>query len=205
MQTIKNRWIVVCLLAFTSSTFGQISGSAHDFSATVHTWNTTGEICIVCHTPHNADTTVPDAPLWNHEVTTAVFTLYSSPTMDIAPSQPEGVSRLCLSCHDGTIALDSYGGATGTTNITGDYNLTTDLSDDHPVSIFWDHQTEDPEGACGKCHSQHGGQITNPYLPFFDQKVECATCHDVHNTSTYTKLLRLPLAGSELCLYCHGK
>ena len=193
---------MLCLLMISPGIFGQIAGSAHDFSS--ESWSS-GEICLPCHTPHNADTTVPESPLWNHEVTTTTFTLYSSPTMDDSPSQPEGVSRLCLSCHDGTIALDSYGGNSGSTYISGDANLSTDLSDDHPISIEWIHQTEPPSGSCGKCHSAHGGPMTNPYLPFFDGKVECATCHDVHNTSAYTQLLRLPMAGSELCLYCHGK
>lgn len=201
VRAIKSRWIVVCLLAFTSGTFGQISDSAHDFTS--QSWSN-GEICLPCHTPHNADTTVPDTPLWNHEVTTVIFTLYSSPTMDVMPSQPLGVSRLCLSCHDGTIALDSFGGNAGLTFISGDSNLTDVLSDDHPISIDWDHQTEPPTGPCGKCHAGQG-PMSEIQLPFFDGKVECASCHDVHNSFTYARLLRLPLAGSELCLYCHGK
>ena len=203
VRRFKNSWTVVCLLIFASNISGQITGSAHDFSGEL--WGG-GEICIACHTPHNAYTSVPDAPLWNHELTTATFTVYSSPTMDVSVPQPSDVSKLCLSCHDGTIALDSYGGNTGSTTIAVDSNLSTDLSNDHPISIDWDHQTTPPSGPCGKCHAVHGGgPPTNPALPFFEGKVECATCHDVHNTSTSTKLLRLPLAGSELCLYCHGK
>ena len=81
-----------------------IVGSAHDFSG--EGWSG-GEICLPCHTPHNADTTEPDAPLWNHAVTSALYTLYDSPTMDVAPEQPRPASKLCLSCHDGTVALDS--------------------------------------------------------------------------------------------------
>ena len=204
VRLFKKSWTVVCLLIFGSNISGQITGSAHDFSG--ESWGG-GEICIACHTPHNANTTVPDAPLWNHELTTATFTVYSSSTMDVTVPQPSDVSKLCLSCHDGTIALDSYGGNTGSTTIAGDFNLTTDLSDDHPISIDWDHQTILPSGSCGKCHSSHGGggPFANLALPFFEGKLECATCHDVHNTSATTKLLRLPLAGSELCLYCHGK
>ncbi|MFQ6108814.1 MAG: cytochrome C, partial [Candidatus Aminicenantales bacterium] len=95
----------------------QISGTAHDFSG--DTWNTSGEICIVCHTPHNADTSVSAAPLWNHDVTTATYTLYSSSTLDATLGQPGDISKLCLSCHDGTVAIDSFGGATGSNFISG--------------------------------------------------------------------------------------
>ncbi len=201
---IKSFWLMLCILGFIYNTQGQsISGSAHDFSS--QSWST--EICLPCHTPHNADTTVADAPLWNHDLTTATFTLYSSPTMNVPVNQPSGVSKLCLSCHDGTVALDSFGGNAGSTFIGSDYDLTTDLSDDHPISIDWIHQTELPTSeVCLQCHFI-GGNSTFSILPFFDGKVECASCHDVHNTNTAvdTPLLRLPLTGSEICLHCHGK
>jgi len=57
-----------------------ISGSAHDFSS--ETWNLRGEICITCHIPHKADVTVPNSPLWNHQVTSSTFTPYSSLSLD---------------------------------------------------------------------------------------------------------------------------
>ena len=57
-----------------------IVGSAHDFSD--DSWNTSGQICLVCHTPHNADVAVSNAPLWNHETTQATFTPYTSATMN---------------------------------------------------------------------------------------------------------------------------
>jgi hypothetical protein len=116
---------------------GTIVGSAHDF--TNQTW--TDEICIVCHTPHNANTDVDDAPLWNHELTTKIYDLYDSPTFDATDiGQPTGASILCLSCHDGTVALDAFGGETGTVtigdesprNIGGD-----ELANDHPISFTY--------------------------------------------------------------------
>jgi predicted CXXCH cytochrome family protein len=41
----------------------------------------------------------------------------------------------------------------------------------------------------------------------FDNKVECASCHDVHNTvsATATKLLLIKNDVSKLCLSCHSK
>ena len=75
----------------------------------------------------------------------------------------------------------------------------TDLSDDHPVSIQWQHPSDMGYNMCVNCH---GG---SRQLPFFDGYVECATCHDVHNGSNYDKLLRKPLQGSQICFHCHDK
>ena len=177
--------------------FADITGSAHDFSS--HSWSG-GETCIVCHTPHNADQTIVASPLWNHQVTSSVYELYSSATMDATMGQPAGVSRLCLSCHDGTVATDSYGGTEGTAFITGSANVGTDLSGNHPVGITWSHQTV--EGCGTQCHDLSNGTFTYE-VAFYDGKVECASCHDPHNNTVEPHMLRVTLAGSELCLYCH--
>ena len=100
--------LLVALGLTGGQAFADIVGSAHDFSNSGFSGN---EICVVCHTTHNADTTVTEAPLWNHELTSQTFSMYSSPTMDAAQdAQPTGSSKLCLSCHDGATAIDAYGG-----------------------------------------------------------------------------------------------
>jgi hypothetical protein len=73
----------------------------------------TTEVCVFCHTPHGGTRVEPDssAPLWNRMLPGKTgFTMYSeSPNFegsDIGFS-PRGVSLACLSCHDGTIALDA--------------------------------------------------------------------------------------------------
>lgn len=71
-------------------------------------------VCIFCHTPHGARAT---APLWNRNDSTASYLPYDSPTLNADPGQPTGSSKLCLSCHDGTIALGST--ATGTIAMAG--------------------------------------------------------------------------------------
>ncbi len=198
---------IVCIIyTFICSEVGVvfaqgITGSVHDFSPQSYTI----EICNVCHTPHNADSTV--TPLWDHELSAATYILYTSPTIDAPIHQPGRASKLCLSCHDGTVAIDSFGGATGSSYVTGDALIGTDLSDDHPVGVEWDHQTL---GSCGTCHSDNGyGPPITMILPFYKEggkaKIECATCHDPHDNvpDTNGKLLRKPLAGSEICLYCH--
>ncbi len=190
--------------------YAAITGSKHDLSG--KGWGT-DEICKFCHTPHNAVVvTGYSAPLWNHQVTTATYTLYTSPTLQKYPGdpptqQPLGPSKLCLSCHDGTVAIDSYGGRTGTNPISGAANLGTNLSDDHPVSIHWEHQTVDNK--CDGCHFGNGGMYSSD-LPFYgsrpNQTVECGTCHEPHNKfPANTRMLRKSLNSSELCLYCHEK
>jgi hypothetical protein len=90
-------FLTFAFLIFLSQ-FGnaQITGSSHDFSAAA--WNTSNnEICIVCHTPHNA-TILPDAPLWNHALSAVTnYTLYASGTLNATMGQPDGSSKLCLS------------------------------------------------------------------------------------------------------------
>lgn len=62
----------------------------------------TSMVCIFCHTSHHSAST---APLWNREDSSVVYSLYDSSTLLSTPDQPDGASKLCLSCHDGTIAL----------------------------------------------------------------------------------------------------
>ncbi len=196
------------LVGLPTLAFAQITGSAHDLSGGALSG---GEICNVCHTPHNADATVTDAPLWDHEVTaTVAFTVYSSTTLDATVGQPSGVSKLCLSCHDGTVAVDAFGGAGGTTLIgaigTGSGDFGIDLSNDHPISFTYntalataDGELFDPSTAA----SGITGTIDEDML--FSGNMECASCHDVHNAAGNTNLLLIDNAGSDLCLTCHDK
>ena len=202
-------------LAFAAAGDGVIN-SRHDFSATGPNptyRGTSTQVCIYCHAPHASTT---GTPLWNHAQTGATFTLYSSPTLKATMGQPGGVSKLCLSCHDGTVAIDSFGGATGTKTATGAALLGTDLSNDHPIGFAYnaallasDPGLADPStktvgiGVGGA----NTGTITAKML--FNDQMECASCHDVHNSAAGTaveaKLVRISTAGSALCVACHRK
>ncbi len=67
------------------------------------------EVCVYCHTPHGANRTV-NAPLWNRTMKATVYQTYDllgTPSIT-QPITPPGISSLtCLSCHDGTTAVDS--------------------------------------------------------------------------------------------------
>jgi predicted CXXCH cytochrome family protein len=192
-------------LALPAAAFGALSGSAHDFTA--KGWSH-GALCGSCHTPHHPDTTVPNAPLWNHKVTTATYTLYSSPTLKAAMTQPAHYgSKLCLSCHDGTVALDSFGGNTGTTFMDAGNRVGTDLRGTHPIGLVYDVSLSNADPKLynpGTKSTPLGGTINHDLL-FGTGNLECASCHDVHNTQNNASLLRITKNGSAICLTCHNK
>jgi predicted CXXCH cytochrome family protein len=185
-----------------------MDGSAHDFAALG--WSG-GEMCAVCHTTHNG-TIVQGGPLWDHTVTTAgagTFTLYSGVAMAATPGDPEvvgGISLLCLSCHDGTVALDSFGATPGnTTFIAGSADVTTDLSDDHPIAIDYNAGLQGDMADPSSASSGVTGGSTIAADMLFGGKVECASCHDVHRAELRASLLIADNAGSAMCQTCHAK
>jgi hypothetical protein len=210
--------LVFCLgVLLASSVFATIVGSGHDLSG--NGW-ALGQICIVCHTPHNA--TLPMIiPLWNHDSSVGPWTPYvdtGDNTLDSTPGQPQSCSIACLSCHDGTVAVDSFGGTVGTVMIgtigTGSGDLGTDLTDDHPISFTYGAALATADGEL------YDPTITNAGLPSTpgnidvamlkgpgNDQLECCSCHDVHNTEcpACPYLLVKDNTGSALCLTCHDK
>jgi predicted CXXCH cytochrome family protein len=206
MKSVTRRWRfweligTSLLLLVAQPVAAQITGTKHDLSG--KGWGST-EICLFCHTPHNATTGLA-APLWNHATTVATYQLYDSSvssTLNAVPSQPSGVSKLCLSCHDGTVALDSFGTRTGTNFIAGTPNLGTDLRNDHPVSFTYDAALAAADG--GLVAPASAGLVVTG-IPLFSSKVECASCHNVHS-NTNSPFLRTSNVSSALCLKCHNK
>lgn len=160
------------------------------------------QVCVFCHTPHNAS---PATPLWGHVQSGQTYTLYNSSTMTSAVGQPDGVSKLCLSCHDGTVAIGSI--VTGMVSMTGvdaqgrllassSANFTANLSNDHPVSFT---PGINPE------LSTPG---STDLVQYKSGKLQCTSCHNPHdNTNGY--FLVKPnddgTYGSQICLSCHAK
>ena len=144
-------------------------------------------------------------PLWDHETTTATFTLYSSDTLDAIINDPTDFgSKLCLSCHDGTVAIDSFGGVTGTDFMTEPSMLGTDLSNDHPVSFIYNTTLSNTDGGLkdpSSANSGLGGTIQEDLL--VTDLLECNSCHNIHSSNA--SLLVVSNAGSSLCLTCHDK
>jgi predicted CXXCH cytochrome family protein len=162
-------------------------------------------VCVFCHIPHGASTEV--SFLWNRALSVESYTPYTSSTLFATVGQPTGASKLCLSCHDGTIALGALisepveipfeGGIRFIPE--GPTKLGTDLSDDHPVSFVYDNtlavedgELADPAGLSGPVRLEGGGEL------------QCTSCHDPHEDS-YGKFLVVDNIRSGLCTTCHEK
>jgi len=202
----KSLFVLVVLLGllalpeWKSPAFAGIVGTPHDLSS--KGWGTT-QVCIFCHTPHNA-AAVPGAPLWNHAVTMATFSTYSSSTLNAVLGQPTGNSKLCLSCHDGTVAVDSYANNSGSHMMDpGGAKVGTDLTNDHPISFVYDAALATADGGL-KTPVNDKFVDAASMLPLFSAQLQCATCHSVHDNSK-GKFLRMLNTGSSLCLACHTK
>lgn len=202
----KILFLFACLVLFLFACFVMIMdarnasaagiiGSDHDLTSKIAGLT---NACIVCHTPHNAQS-IPDAPLSNRTAPTGPYTLYSSSTLDATMEQPGGSDLMCLSCHDGTMALDSYGGKTGSQYISGGANLSTNLSNDHPVSFNYPNATMLDSGLAKVTDSKGTG-----IAPFklFGSYVRCSTCHDVHDSAGHSSFLRATNNNS-FCKTCH--
>lgn len=158
------------------------------------------QVCLPCHTPHNALLSGDENVLWNHAETQQSFVMYKS-----TAGQPQGPSKLCLSCHDGVTAIDNYGGNGGTgIMITGSAALGTDLSNDHPIGIEYPTaqpaEYNSPPFAAGIGGGPGVKLVTVNGL----ERVECTSCHNVHNNGL-GYFLRVPIQESYLCLQCHIK
>jgi len=226
------------LLGISQLGYGQgtIVGSKHDFSQVANTWNFTtpvttgyqGQICQPCHAPHgnNITTAGANAPLWSHALSTATYTLYAGFKFTATghgaatQSQPDGSSKLCLSCHDGTVALASFrtNAATGATTMAnfnsgsgvGYGNLGTDLSTTHPISFTYDATLASNDrhlwNPITTLSGIHGGSISADMLEAGadgTQKMQCISCHDPHNAAGASHLLIKSNVGSALCYTCH--
>jgi predicted CXXCH cytochrome family protein len=156
-------------------------------------------ICVFCHTPHNAS---PLSPLWNKELEPRVYSVYASPTLQAGPlPQPSGPTKLCLSCHDGTIAMGAVLNPTGGIAMAGsgtlppgslsDFGL--DLSGHHPVSFPYHAALPNAElEPAPPADLVYGGA----------DEVHCITCHDPHD-DRYGRFLIKDNRYSELCTTCH--
>ena len=138
-----------------SDAHADIANTQHNLASNgpgPNTFSGTAEICVFCHTPHGGDNSA-SVPLWNKNLKAATYTTYDSlgtSSLDGAIAPVGSVSIACLSCHDGTQAMDivlndpgsgavvaSYqaGVWTGSSTPTGIGLIGTDLSNDHPIGI----------------------------------------------------------------------
>lgn len=186
---------------------GTILGSKHDLTprgpGPVRSVSE-DEVCKFCHVPHGAS--LKDKHLSGRpDVDTTARRGYESSTLSNRPKRVGGVSRVCLTCHDGSIALGqtlrgriAMRGTSGGDFLPSDRpsNLGTDLRRSHPVSM---------SGSAGaRAHKPaRGARVA------LDESgsVQCTSCHDAHSqwggAPEEGNFLRMPTASSELCAQCH--
>ncbi|NOZ77988.1 MAG: hypothetical protein GXP48_02165 [Acidobacteria bacterium] len=216
--------LVVCLWTVLPSPAvaqQRVADTLHNLSVSgpgaIHSVSET-QVCKFCHIPHNA---VVPHPLWGHTLSSADYRVPDviSPSGGKLPApQPDGSSRLCLSCHDGTVALGDLGGKRPIPML-GSQRLTpgrrgfigTDLSGSHPISFV----VRDATGARGAATERDMGlrplsSITADPDVRLDAmgKMQCTTCHDPHSDQYYKKgqvpHFWVKPTVQEVCITCHA-
>ena len=193
-----------------------IIGSPHDFSQ--RGWALSGvnpadpnTVCSVCHVPHHASSTY--GPLWGHDpMSGGTWQMYAngvSPGANVkggaaAVTQPNPSSLACLSCHDGSIAVNAYGSAAAPNRTAGSEIITNgaaisersqNLTHSHPISFnyqalygfgpgqdkwIWPYGTPVLTPSSGSFTPGNDMSIKG-FLLDAQGNVECNSCHDVHN------------------------
>ena len=206
---------VMFVLVMAGAAFAGVAGTPHDLTGG------SGEICVACHTPHGAVVST-NGPLWNRNQASQSYTVYTSATFDMGPasvSAPQSIA--CLTCHNGvastvvnapgpgTTSPSSYDIAAGaianwdaTPNTFA--NIGTDLSNDHPIGFTYN-TTADVQN--NGFPTVTANQIGSTGMYVYAGKMECATCHDVHNQAVPSRspvyFLRTSNTNSAMCLACH--
>lgn len=162
--------------------------------------------CLYCHAPH-ASMTAP-TPLWNQQLSTQIYSMYTSSTYHQTGLQPPigSPSKLCLSCHDGTVAPGQTV-AFGTLTMSGMMKATSkfgaDLRSSHPFSLKTP-LVDSPEINVLLFGSPP--RTADPAVQLVNNTIECTTCHQPHFQNIDTIAARFLVRDSSnaaLCLACH--
>lgn len=237
---------VAIALAVLGTAHAGIANTKHNLStshiSSSRMYTDTTEICLFCHTPHMTVAKSENIPLWNHKLGSYAgnYGTYTSGSFNggstihdvggVASPATATVTNLCLSCHDGTTAVNSLYNAS---NLSGNINpsitsgglgdgklapgwssnLGTDLTNDHPVNFTYmtSYNEEEASGSNSLFHpgDNAGTGLGGPVL--FNGTVQCASCHNPHidysasGNTAQTPFLRVAITGSTLCLKCHNK
>jgi len=200
---------VALVLVASGISFAAIANSKHDLTSVSQGYSGASmSACQYCHTPHlRSNPKIGSAPLWNRTMgTDGSWTMYGTTiggtTMN---TNPGSNSRTCLSCHDGSVAVGSVlvgtsdviqkaGVLDATGLITSVANLGTDLSNEHPIGFVVD----DTQAGLDTLANMKTAGFT--FYGAGTNEMECASCHDPHNT-TNTPFLRK--AKATICTDCH--
>jgi predicted CXXCH cytochrome family protein len=182
-----------------------VVGSQHDLTPTGSgpISSALTDSCYFCHAPHNVTNTM--GALWDHTLSTQTYTTYASTTYNSGAQTPSaGSSKLCLSCHDGTVAVGqtiSAGLISTSGALAAADNLGTNLAKSHPVSMV-----PADDGQLVSTLFATPASTKDSSVQLVGGKVECVTCHDPHVQNKDTNqgmFLARSNSGGTLCLACH--
>ena len=164
--------------------------------------------CMFCHVPHSGVQN-PNPALWSQTLSTQTYSLYSSTTLHNTGQMPTlgGASSLCLSCHDGTVAV----GQTqpfGSVQMNGSMYLNdvfgTNLQGSHPFSLRL--PMVDAPDLVPSLTTSHTTADPLKQVQLINNDVECTSCHTPHNQSIdalSANFLVRDSSNGQLCLSCH--
>src|SRR5581483_1607906 len=167
------------------------------------------DACLYCHAPHSG-VGVPNAALWSQTLSVQTYTAYSSTTLKNAPVQPTlgGSSSLCLSCHDGTVAVGQtqpYGALTMTGSMSPADAFGAGLQGSHPFSLKL--PMVDAPDLQVSLTSTHTTADPTKAVSLINNNVECTSCHSPH-VQAIDKLSQNFLvrdsSNGQMCLACHS-
>jgi predicted CXXCH cytochrome family protein len=200
-------WLTAVLPALGQSS--SISGSRHDLSINGQgpvKAATENQVCVFCHAPHGAS---PAVPLWNHTLSQSIYTPYNSSTfVQTSPQMVSQRSKLCLSCHDGSIAElgqtvnNGLIATTGPMPSTGLVGKNSSLSSDHPFG-FQMPAVDDGEISLSLAAPQP--KTNDPAVKLYNNAIECVTCHEPHDPGRDTAFEFMVRSNNNgaICIACH--
>ena len=222
-ETFMKRILLIALL-ISSVTLpalaATIAGSKHDMIASgfaVASGGAATEICIFCHTPHGAQTSVTQAPLWNNTAATSVdATVYNSVTMNFNTATQASINAtdalLCLACHDSGIGMPVNMPNVGSIDPTAlamstNALLGTNMSNDHPIGMALGLTPEATDVGIRPIATIIGATGFNENVFYGVTNIMwCSSCHDVHDGDPLSApFLRMNNTGSAMCKACHIK
>ncbi len=219
-------WLLAC--ALMAVFLGLSAGAAvaqttdvigmHDLS-TPPIQGALGGSCLYCHAPHSGLSgtggTAP-SPLWDQKFSSVqAYTLYGASGTGTTTNPTNGAltlgtnSTLCLSCHDGTVAVGTlvpYGNVSlGGTGMYSQDVLGVNLSSMHPINFQLPLQAA-PSLVPSLTASPPSTADTTGKVLLINGNVECGSCHNPHvqNTDPGGYFLVINNTSGALCLACHS-
>ncbi len=209
---MKVRLLFAGILLASGTLFAQITGDVigmHDLSpgSTSPVTGARPGSCTYCHAPHSG--LASGKALWNQTLTRQVYSVYTSTSYHQQGAQPVlgADSNLCLSCHDGTVAV-------GQTLVSGKIATTgsmyasdvfgANLQSSHPLSVLPPIQ-DGPSLVESLASKGQTADLTGA-IKLINGNIECTSCHNPHVQAKdpFAKyFLAKDSSNGAMCLACH--